>query len=136
MRFYLIHTIVKDFSVMFLYFVLSGSIGQVALDNVLAIMLISLRMMSGFIAINLILQTAIYLGLTHYVRWRKWQQKFIFGLVLHIPTMLFWIFAIGKGNSFDCLIAILLSSFVSGTLYVVLNSRLSSLKRKSELQES
>jgi hypothetical protein len=136
MRFYPIHVIIKDFSFMFLYIVLSGSFGQVGLDGLLMTIFFSLRMISGFIVINLILQTAIYLGLKHYVRWRKMGHKFIFGLALHIPTILFWVPTMNNDDKvFGSLTSIILSSLVSGTLYVFLNGGLKNFKRKTRLQE-
>jgi hypothetical protein len=121
---------------MFLYIVLSGSFGQVGLDGLLMTIFFSLRMISGFIVINLILQTVIHFGLKHYVRWRKTGQKFIFGLALHIPTILFWVPTMkNDDNVFGSITAIFLSSLVSGILYVFLNGGLKIFKRKSRLQE-
>ncbi len=136
MRFYPIHVIIKDFSLMFLYLFLSGSFEQVGLDGLLITILFSLRMISGFIAINLILQSVIYLGLKHYVRWRKTGHKFIFGLALHTPTILLWVPTMKNDDKlFGSLTAIFLSSLVSGTLYVFLNGGLKNFKRKNRLQE-
>jgi hypothetical protein len=121
---------------MFLYIVLSGSFGQVGLDGLLMTIFFSLRMISGFIVINLILQTVIHFGLKHYVRWRKTGQKFIFGVALHIPTILFWVPTMkNDDNVFGSITAIFLSSLFSGTLYVFLNGGLNIFKRKSRLQE-
>lgn len=121
---------------MFLYILLSGSFGQVGLDGLLMTIFFSLRMISGFIAINLILQTVIYLGLKHYVRWRKMGHKFIFGLALHIPTILFWVPTMKNDDKvFGSLTAIILSSLLSATLYVFLNGGLNKFKRKTRLQE-
>jgi len=137
MRFYPIHVIIKDFSIMFmfLYIDLSGSFGQVGLYGLLVTMFFALRMASGYIIINLILQTVINFGLKHYIRWRKTRQKFLFGLALHIPTILFWVPSMrNDDNVFGSVTAIILSSFVSGILYVFLNGGLRNFKKKTRIQ--
>jgi hypothetical protein len=120
----------------FLTLDLSGSYGQIGFESLLVTMLFSLRMVSGYIIINLILQTIIYFGLKHYIRWRKLRHKFLFGLALHIPTILFWVPTMrNDDNVFGSVTALILSSFISGTLYVFLNGGLRNFKRKTRIQE-
>jgi hypothetical protein len=121
---------------MFFYIILSGSFGQVGLDGLLITIFFALRMISGFIVINLVLQTVIYFGLKHYVRWRKVRHKFLFGLALHIPTILLWVPTMRNDDKvLGSLTAIILSSLVSGTSYVFLNGGLKNFKRKTIPQE-
>lgn len=135
MRYYPIHVTIKDFSFMFLYMVLSGSFSQVGLDGLLLISSFALRMISGMMVMNLILQTTIYFGLKHYIRWRKTPHKFMFGLALHIPTLVFCVAGMrNDGNLFSLLMAIVVSSLISGALYVFLNGGFMNFRVKNLLQ--
>ena len=110
---------------MFLFFLIfSGALRHVTAETIILSASFSLRMMAGIIMLNLILQTILYF-LKHYLRFRKIYKRFLFGLVLHIPTTILWLNnEINGEKSFASITAAVLSGLVSGLMYLVLNGRI------------
>ena len=131
MRLYPIHIIVKDVSLFFLFLVFSGSIGPATPETLLVNVSFSLRMMAGIILLNLILQTMLFF-LRRYLRFRKMYKQFLFGLTLHIPTMVLWATnEVNENKIMESITALVLSGLISGLLYVVLNGDI--LKRAKNI---
>jgi hypothetical protein len=122
MRFYPIHVIVKDVSFIFLYISLSDLFEQNGIVSLPPMPFFSFNILLLLIIGNLILQSIIYFGFNRFIRFKKNQQKFLFAVALHIPTILFWIGTISTTEStIAWIVATIVSGGISGMLYVMLN---------------
>lgn len=124
MRFYPIHIIIKDTSFFFIHILLSGLYDTVDTSTIFWLGVFSLRMMGGIIFWNLTLQTVLYFGLRHYLRFRSGTKLFFFGTSLHLLTILFCLRSIWSDqNELNLLVSLGLSSIISGLIYLLLNGR-------------
>jgi hypothetical protein len=123
MKFYPLHILIKDLSFFIIFTLLTDQLGTTDFDNLFWIILFALTMTRGTILINLIIQTIMYFGLKHYLRFKTIASKFAFGLGLHLVTVLFWLRALWTTDKSNAIVALLLSGIISGLSYLMLNNK-------------
>jgi hypothetical protein len=128
MKLYPIHILTKDFS-LFMIFVSTTKIdwlnnspvysGQLSwVDAVISSIYFTLPLT----IIDLILQTSIYFGLRERFKIFEQGNKFMIGALLHILTLLFYWRGMNLSDFWTGnIIAMTLSTIISGTVYYLLN---------------
>jgi len=130
MRLYPIHILIKDFSLMVIFISIAkidwlnnstAYSGQISWGEVV---IISFYFTVSLTIVDLVLQTAIYFGLRTRLKIFKQGNSFIIGVMLHVLTLLLYCISTDLSSFWTAnIIAMTLSTIVSGTVYYLLNRR-------------
>ena len=120
MRFFPVHIIAKD---LFFYLTYLSVNSMLLLSDPLAALLLTLRLASGLLFIDLFIGAVLYFNVRRYFRFRSFIKSYGAGMLLHLPLMLAWMNSKAALKSLNFWIAFLLSAIFSGLLYALLNQK-------------
>lgn len=121
MKLYPIHIAFKDISLFAVFIILSDKFDQM---NFFVGLWTSFLMMRGILFFNLLCFTILYYGLKRFFLSNSTIKYLIIGLLLHLPTSIFWLTMMrNEVDQFPVILALIISGLISGTVYFMLNSR-------------
>ena len=121
MRFYPLHIFVKDISFITFYSQVPDSTWLGLFDPgfwAYAMMVLLA------IVVNLVAQTVMYFGFRRYLQFKSGATQFLFGTILHLPTLILWWDLHNDSDPFPFQVAVVSSTLISGISYVLLNNEI------------
>jgi len=121
MRFYPLHIFIKDITFITIYSLVPDS-NWISFDPGVEVYLV---IVLSVIVVNFIVHTILYYGFGRYLKFRSRAKQFLFGIVLHLPTVLLclrWDLH-SDSDPFPFQAAIVSSGIISGISYVLLNNK-------------